>query len=134
MNLIWQKYDDFFRLYDQMKDVPRMFYVIGEKHHCYVGSVGGRGGTKGLRLRYQKQYVDRAMAIFGSSTPENQPAFAAIADDPRMMVSDMEPIERQIQETFIGRFGRENALFSANGEPSNFQLAHSGDIPLFLRL
>ena len=132
MNLQWQRFNNFFELYEQLKDEPRMFYVIGEVHHCYIGSVGGRGGENGLAQRYQKQYVDRAMAIFGSSTPVNQPAFASIVSDPRITVEDIEPIERQLQNVFIESVGRDNALFTPRGQASDFHLVHSGEIPGFL--
>ena len=132
LNLVWTKFKDFFDLYNQLKNEPRLFYVIGENHHCYIGSVGGRGGMKGLAQRYQKQYVDRSMAIFGSSAPLGQPAFASVVIDPRIQVSDIEPIERQIQDVFIAKHGISNALFSPRGRASSHNIIHSGNAPSFL--
>jgi hypothetical protein len=133
MNLNWQKFENFFALYELLKDESRMFYIIGETHHCYIGSVGGRKGVNGLSQRYQKQYVDRSKAIFGSSIPSNQPAFASIVTDERITINDIEPIERQLQDVFIGLHGKENALFTPRGKASNYQLTHSGDAPSFLK-
>lgn len=132
LNLVWTGFQDFFDLYNQLKKEPRLFYVIGESHHCYIGSVGGRGGMKGLAQRYQKQYVDRSIAIFGSSTPVGQPAFASVVTDPRIQVSDIEPIERQIQDVFIAKHGISNALFTPRGRASSHKIIHTGNVPSFL--
>lgn len=133
MNLIWRKFDNFFQLYEKLLNEPRLFYVIGESRHCYIGSVGGRRGEGGLAVRYQQQYVDRAKAIFGSESPINQPAFASIVTDQQITVDDIEPIERQIQEVFLQSYGRENALFTPRGKVQNYELIHEGDMPQFLR-
>lgn len=132
MRLNWQRFDNFFILYDLLKNKPRMFYVIGETHHCYIGSVGGRGGNRGLAQRYEKQYIERTKAIFGASAPSNQPAFASIIEDPEISQDDIEPIERQLQNTFISVHGSNNALFTPRGQASDFQLIHTGDVPSFL--
>ena len=132
MNLEWRKFDDFLQLYNEVCNQPRLFYIIGESHHCYIGSVGGRNGEGGLAVRYQKQYVDRSKAIFGSNSPHNQPAFASVVTDPTIKVEDIEPIERQIQEKFIVIHGKENALFKARGNLPNYSLSHTGNPPGFL--
>ena len=132
MNLNWERFDNFFKLYDLLKNEPKLFYIIGESHHCYIGSVGGRGGKNGLAQRYQKQYVDRSIAIFGSNTPLNQPAFASIITDPRLRVQDIEPIERLLQDRFISLHGRKNALFTPRGIVSSHRIVNDGDVPSFL--
>ncbi|HED39446.1 MAG TPA: hypothetical protein ENJ13_03345 [Chromatiales bacterium] len=132
MNLQWQRFADFFQLYEALGNVPRLFYIIGETHHCYIGSVGGREGQGGLAVRYQQQYVDRAIAIFGNDTPNEQPAFASVVTDPQITIPDIEPIERQIQEVFLTTQGRENALFTPRGQVPNYELIHTGDRPAFL--
>ena len=132
MRLNWQHFDNFFSLYDLLKNRPRMFYVIGETHHCYIGSVGGCGGNRGLAQRYEKQYIERTKAIFGSNATSDQPAFASIIDDQEISQVDIVPIERQLQNIFIGVHGINNALFTPRGLAANFQLTHTGDVPSFL--
>lgn len=132
MNLIWRKFDNFFQLYEKLLNEPRLFYVIGESHHCYIGSVGGRGGEGGLASRYLQQYVDRAKSIFGLERPNSQPAFASIVIDQQIRVEDIEAIERQIQEVFLRACGRENASFTPRGKVPNYELIHEGVAPKFL--
>ena len=133
MNLKWEKFEDFFCLYESLKDKPKLIYVIGETHHCYIGSVGGRGGENGLAQRYQQQYIDRAKAIFGSSKPKSQPAFAAVFPEGSVSISDIEPIERKIQDIFVSVHGTNNAQFSPRGVAFAQELSHSGNMPSFLR-
>lgn len=132
MNLEWRRFADFFQLYDVLSEEPRLFYIIGETHHCYIGSVGGREGQGGLAVRYQQQYVDRAKAIFGNDNPDDQPAFASIVTDPQITIPDIEPIERQIQEVFLTAHGPEDALFTPRGPVPRYELIHTGDRPAFL--
>ena len=42
--LAWARFENFFRLYEDLKNVPSLIYVIGETHHVYIGSVGCKGG------------------------------------------------------------------------------------------
>jgi len=107
--------------------------VIGETQHCYIGSVGGRGGEGGLRVRYEKQYVNRAKAIFGMDRPQGQPAFAAIFNDDEVAVDQIEPLERQIQQLFLNDVGPDAALFTPPGQAPHFDLIHEGNMPAFLQ-
>lgn len=132
MKLNWKRYNNFFELYDELYKVPQLIYVIGETHHCYIGSVGGRTGQNGLSMRYQKQYIDRSKSIFGTDLPTNQPAFAAIINDQKIDKDDIEPIEWQLQELFLTYSGASNALFTRKGEAGTFNISHLGEPPSFL--
>ena len=132
MNLHWQKFDDFFALYEALKREPKLIYVIGETHHCYIGSVGGRGGENGLAQRYHPQYVNRSKAIFGSDKPESQPAFATVLSRLEVETAEIEPLEREIQAVFIEEHGKDSALFSPRGVSYSGEIIHSGTPPSFL--
>jgi hypothetical protein len=131
--LNWHRYDNFFDLYDCHSADPVLIYVIGESHHCYIGSVGSKGGTGGLAVRYESQYINRARAIFGRDFPENQPAFAAVfKEPPNPNENDIENAERIVQRVFLERVGQLHALFKLRADIPEFKIAHEGDKPSFL--
>lgn len=132
IHLTWMRFENFFDLYADVADIPRLIYAIGEAHHCYIGSAGGHHGENGLRVRYEQQYVDRAKSIFGMDTPQGQPAFAAVLDDDEVAVEDIVPLERQVQQIFIDNVGIENAEFSPRGQVGNFDLVHDRNMPAFI--
>ena len=132
IHLVWMRFENFFDLYAQVAGIPRLIYVIGEAHHCYIGSVGGQFGERGLRVRYERQYIDRAKSIFGMDAPQGQPAFAAVLDDDEVAVEQIEPLEHQVQQIFIDNVGIENADFTPRGQIGDFNLVHDGDMPAFL--
>lgn len=130
----WTRYEHFFELYNRHKNEPKLIYIIGENHHCYIGSVGSKGGQDGLAQRYQKQYIDRAKAIFGSDAPDNQPAYVGhfinpINPDPELIIA----VEKTIQYEFINKVGRNKALFTTRGYAGHIGVESEGDhIPPFL--
>ncbi len=131
IHLIWKRFENFLDLWDELKDIPKLIYVIGETHHCYIGTVGGRKGKDGLRQRYQKQYVDRAVAIYGMDAPEGQPAFAANLNE--VATNQIESLERQVQQVFIDNEEKGHYLFKPRGRIGNFELDHQGNMPKFLQ-
>jgi hypothetical protein len=130
----WERFENFFTLYEKLKSVQKLVYMIGETHHVYIGSVGCKGGEGGLAVRYDRQYVDRTKAIFGSDTPQNQPAFAGTFVDPNCTTCEnVGDVEKLIQWVFLERRGGKQALFrSPNGRP-NIAVEYCGDAPSFLR-
>lgn len=131
--LFWYRFAHFFQLYEVLGEVPHLIYVIGEYHHCYIGSVGGQGGEGGLRVRYEPQYVNRAKAIFGQDFPIDQPAFAAITDETEIPTDQIVELERQVQQSFLEVVGEDGALFTGHREPPCITMEHEGDAPDFLR-
>lgn len=125
------KYDDFFKLYEEEKSRPQLIYIIGETHHCYIGSVGVKGGQNGLQQRYQKQYIERAKAIFGMDSPQNQPSFACIFES-NVSDHDIELVEEYIQTKFLNKYEQKNALFQNKEEVNDLEIAISGELPDFL--
>jgi hypothetical protein len=132
--LQWTRYSSFFDLYAKHKNEPKLIYIIGESHHCYIGSVGSKGGTDGLAQRYQKQYIDRARAIFGADKPQNQPAYVGhflSPDDPAPEL--IESVEKTIQNLFLNKFGKSAALFTPRGAAGQVSIKSEGqDLPPFL--
>ena len=129
----WIRYTDFFDLYDALGREPKLVYVIGETHHCYIGSVGSRHGTGGLAVRYEKQYLDRARAIFGMDKPQHQPAYAGQFVSPIRPDSELvEAIERNIQSLFLKSVGQAAALFKPRGMLKALHWSNQGEIPRFL--
>jgi hypothetical protein len=98
----WERFENFFALYEKLKSVQKLIYVIGETHHVYIGSVGCKGGERGLAVRYDKQYVDRTKAIVGSDAPQNQPAFAGtFIDSNRIACENVGDVEKLTQWAFL---------------------------------
>ena len=133
VELKWTRYDDFFRLYQEKADAPKLVYVIGESRLVYVGCVGNRGGKKGLARRYDKPYVERAKSIFGSSTPNNQPAFVGEFTKPRDPGGHtISNVERIIQKAFDDKHGPEARTFTPKGKVTSMKLKNYGKCPAFL--
>jgi len=131
--LNWRRFENFFALYDELKDDPILIYVIGETHHCYIGCVGCIDGKKGLASRYAKQYINRSLAIFGLDASHGQPSFAGsfvIPSNPTPQL--VERIEKNIQTTFVNRHGEANALFTIKGTVETASIQHQGNPPPFL--
>ena len=134
MPMKWERFENFFALYEKLKKVPKLIYVIGEMHHVYIGSVGCKEGENGLASRYQKQYVERSKAIFGSDTPQNQPAFAGtFIDSNGITCENVGDVEKLIQWAFLERGDRKQALFKRPSERPNIDVKYFGDIPSFLK-
>ena len=131
----WQRFENFFALYEKRKSIQKLIYVIGETHHVYIGSVGCKGGEGGLAVRYQSQYVERSKAIFGSDNPQDQPAFAGtFVDSNGLTGKNVEDVEDLVQWTFLHGNNRDQALFSKrpSGRP-NVDVEYRGDVPSFLK-
>ncbi|OFW28251.1 MAG: hypothetical protein A3J28_09805 [Acidobacteria bacterium RIFCSPLOWO2_12_FULL_60_22] len=130
----WKRYRDFFNLWTSRGSEPQLIHVIGECHHCYVGSVGSKGGSGGLRVRYEKQYLDRARAIFGRQAPDDQPAFAGIFQSGTYLDGrHIRAAEAQVQQAFVARFGATAALFKPEQVSDDIEFRHVGEVPDFLK-
>jgi len=131
----WKRFENFFALYEELQKVPKLIYVIGELHHVYIGSVGCKGGAGGLAVRYEKQYVERSKAIFGSDNPYDQPAFAGtFVDSKGMTCENVGDIEDLVQWTFLQGKSRDQALFSKRpSRRPNIGVRYCGDVPSFLK-
>jgi hypothetical protein len=130
----WERFESFFALYEKLQSVQKLIYVIGETHHVYIGSVGCKKGKGGLAVRYEKQYVERSKAIFGSDTPQNQPAFAGTFMDSSGITSEnVGDIEKVIQWTFLQKRERNQALFKRPSGRPNIDVKYRGDVPSFLK-
>ena len=129
----WLCYPDFFKLYAAHNSDQKLIYVIGRTHHCYIGSVGSKGGTGGLARRYEKQYLDLARTIFGRDLPENQPAYTGLfvtpADPPPKLI---EAVEKIIQKIFLDKLGESAALFALRGTVEPLDVKNRGQVPSFL--
>ena len=133
VTLSWNRFDNFFALYDELKTVRTLIYVIGEAHHCYIGCVGCKNGIGGLGVRYQKQYLDRARAIFGLDASKGQPSYAGLIETPRNPSPELvERIERNIQNSFLLKHGKNNCLFEIQGTVETISILHRGSRPPFL--
>lgn len=131
MQVRWERYRDFFELYKACGQIARLVYVIGETQHCYVGSVGSRGGRGGLRVRYEPQYINRSRAIYGQDRPSGQPAFVGIIGG-RCKPRDVADLERHVQRAFVEARGQNNAQFKPPGTGGRGQYSHVGRKPSFL--
>ena len=130
MRLTWKEYSTFFDLWSK-HGTGCMIYVIGETHHCYIGSIGSRGGKGGLKMRYQQQYLLRAQAMFGFDESAGQKAFCALFDeisDPAVILQ----VEALVQRQFIQAHGRGKALFRPLPVKCELALENRGSPPSFL--
>lgn len=130
MRLTWKKYSTFFALW-RKHGTGCMIYVIGETHHCYIGSIGSRGGKGGLKMRYQQQYLHRAQAMFGCDEPAGQKAYCALfngTSDPAVILQ----AEALVQREFIRVHGLEKALFRPLAVKCDLTLENRGSPPSFL--
>jgi len=130
----WKKYDNFFSLWNSHRDDTQLIYVIGESHHCYIGSIGPRDGKKGLGTRYQWQYVNRARAIFGLDESSGQVAFAGILKKTSSAVQgiDILAVEAEVQNAFVLACGPANALFDPEDLVNGCTITYGGEPPSFL--
>lgn len=128
--IIWKKYSNFFELWENHKNETSMFYVIGEKHHIYIGAIGINEGQQGLRNRYQKQYLDRSKAIFGKDEKCGQIAYAGVFRGRR---NRMRNIEINLQQCCIEKYGADKVLFKEPKKEVNITIKHIGTIPDFLQ-
>ena len=129
----WERYANFFELYQKDKNEQKLLYVIGEKKLCYIGSVGSRGGKNGLAKRYDKPYIERAKSIFGSSQPKNQPAFAGkFSKGTRVQPQDILNAERIIQKSFEEAYPRTCPSFKRQGKIYDMKIVSEGKRPSFL--
>lgn len=131
--LRWHRYENFFELYGALKTQPTLIYVIGETRRCYIGCVGCKKGKRGLASRYARQYLDRALAIFGLEPSHGQPSYAGLFVSPSAPSPEfVERIEKNIQKSFVDRHGVANALFTIKGTVERASIQHDGDRPPFL--
>ena len=130
----WKRYRDFFDLWTSRGSEPQLIYVIGECRYCYVGSVGSKGGSGGLRARYEKQYLNCARVIFGRQAPDDQPAFAGIFESGAHLDRwHIRAAEAQVQKAFVARFGATAALFKPGQVGDDIEFRHIGEVPVFLK-
>jgi len=112
ITITWKKYKSFFDLCEKHAKDKQLIYVIGEKHHCYIGSIGSRDGKHGLKTRYQPQYLQRARAIFGLDENSAQVAYCGLlSSEEPINGTAILAIEAIVQKKFIDSFKRERALF-----------------------
>ena len=130
----WKRFDNFFSLWNSHRDDTQLIYVIGESHHCYIGSIGSRDGKKGLGTRYQWQYVRRARAIFGLEEASGQVAYSGTVKKIGGLVQgiDILATEAEVQNAFVLACGPANALFDPEDLLDGYLVAHHGELPLFL--
>jgi hypothetical protein len=129
----WTRFSNFFDAWRDHEWTRKLLYVIGERHHCYIGSIGSRGGRGGFHTRYQWQYVNRACAIFGLNEMKGQVCFVGLPRSKRITGSDLHAIEANIQHRFIDEFGKKAALFEPISSVPPLVLRHLGKVPSFLR-
>lgn len=133
VTLAWRRYETFFDLWRARREDTQLIYVIGPDHHCYIGSIGSRGGKQGLGTRYQWQYVQRARAIFGLDENAGRPAFAAaFSVDTAPTGDDILAAEAYVQNQFIVNVGPDHALFEPEDIVEGFVFVNSGDVPPFI--
>lgn len=129
----WIKYKNFFDLWRMHKRDTQLLYVIGDQHHCYVGSIGVRGGLQGLGTRYQWQYVHRARSIFGLEESVGQVAYAGLFVSPSRINSRLIlASESFVQHRCIIVLGPQVALFETEEMVSGVQIISLGHPPAFL--
>jgi hypothetical protein len=87
-------------------------------------------------VRYQKQYVDRAISIFGLDSCKAQIAYAGLFKNPaKPTPSLVEQVEKNIQRIFLDRVGKSNATFTLEkGEVTPLKILHTGVPPKFLTM
>jgi len=129
----WKKFENFFELWRTHRHSTKLIYVIGESHHCYIGAIGPDKGKSGLGIRYQKQYIDRSIAIFGLDKDKGQPSYAAtFIEAENVLPHEILAIEALVQRAFVEAHGRENALFKPEHVNGQHVVTHLGHPPPFL--
>jgi hypothetical protein len=133
IKLKWKKYENFFALYEEEKDVQMLIYVIGENRHCYIGCVGGGKGKKGLARRYDKPYIERAKSIFGSTKPRNQPAYVGhFTKGQRISPKVVINVEKIVQKTFEEIKPKAVPAFKRRGTITEMKIKNTDTRPPFL--
>lgn len=134
IKLKWIQYENFFELWRDQCKATQLIYSIGEKTHCYIGCIGINNGRGGLGQRYQWQYVHRSLAIFAAEESKGQISYAATFDLPENVDGKIiQAAEALVQESFINKFGLENALFEPESILEGYDIDHSDELPLYLR-
>lgn len=130
----WIKYDNFFDLWRAHKDHTQLLYVIGDKHYCYIGSIGGHGGAQGLGTRYQWQYVHRARSIFAAEESAGQVAYSGLFKKPGQINSQLIlAAEALTQNRCIEVLGPKAVMFGQNKIPEGVTVSNIGNMPQFLK-
>ena len=136
IELKWEKHRDFFELWEKHKDQTQLIYVIGETSNVYIGCIGIRDGKGGLGQRYQWQYVQRSMAIFGKDKTDGQVSFSAIFVKPKKVTGEIiGAAESIVQNSFVRLQGKDQALFQPVKFKAGFNLVSVGpvgSIPSFM--
>lgn len=136
LSIEWNRFDNFFSLWRIHRNSTQLLYVIGDNHHCYIGSIGSRDGKQGLGTRYQWQYVNRARAIFGLDESSGQVAFAGTLRKVSggVVGIDILAAEAEVQNAFISAYGPDRALFDPEDLVPGYIFTFCGDAPSFLRV
>lgn len=129
----WKKYNHFFDLWRAHKQDTKLLYVIGEQHHCYIGSIGSRDGAQGLGTRYQWQYVHRARSIFGVEESAAQVAYAGLFKNPEQINGPLIlAAEAFTQNRCITALGPQAVLFEPEDLTEGVEVTNRGELPVFL--
>ena len=129
----WVQYNNFFDLWRNHKEDSQLLYVIGDQHHCYVGSIGGNHVVKGLGVRYQWQYVDRAKSIFGQDESAGQVAYAGLFRKPKEINSKLIlAAEAFIQNHCTNVLMSKDCLFQCKKLAEEVKVINRGRLPQFL--
>ena len=129
----WTRYPNFFELWHNHRRDTKLLYVIGESHHCYIGSIGSRDGVQGLGTRYQWQYVNRAKSIFGLDEERGQTAFAGVFESPNEVTGALIlASEAYIQNCCVTAIGENEILFEPEDLVENVKVENSGELPSFI--
>lgn len=132
--ITWVQYNDFHSLWESHRHTPQLIYVVGESHHIYIGQIGGnKNETKGFPMRYQRQYLKFAKAMFGLDFSQGQRAYAGL-------ISYSEPVgcpmvlaaEAQVQKQCVEQVGLANVLFTPKVLVPGYSFDHDGNAPAFL--
>ncbi|MGB7931678.1 MAG: hypothetical protein WCH04_05550 [Gammaproteobacteria bacterium] len=129
----WIRYNHFFDLWRAHRRNAQLLYVIGDQHHCYIGSIGSRDGVQGLGTRYQWQYVHRARSIFGAQESAGQVAYAGQFKKPEQINGRLIlAAEAFTQNCCITVLGPQAVLFDAEKIVKGVEIVNRGSLPPFL--
>lgn len=130
----WKRYPNFFDLWRAHKEDTKLIYIIGESHHCYIGSIGAKGGVGGIGNRYQWQYLNVSRAIFGRDESEGQFSHAGKFISPNDISKKLiSTTEKFIQKQLIEVYGHEKVLFEPPNSVEDIMICHKEDVPEFLK-
>ena len=129
----WIQYNHFFDLWRAHRHDTQLLYVIGDQHHCYIGSIGARDGVQGLSTRYQWQYVQRARSIFGTEESAGQVVYAGLFKKPEQINGRLIfAAEAFTQNRCITVLGPQAVLFDAEDLVEGVEVINRGSLPTFL--